>query len=208
MKSESKKEWSRNRIESGICVQCGKVRDGDSKRYCSSCSVMFLSKSKVRQKSLLDSSLCISCGKNPLHSSRHCKECLDRFTERRKIKKETFLSNNLCSRCGKQEIVDGNTRCTICILKHMAWNHMKDGSKWTDLKSIFEKQNGMCPYTGRSLQIGINTELDHIVPVAKDGKSESSNYQWVYKTVNVMKLDQLHEEFLCLIKEICNHLKL
>jgi len=208
MKSESKKEWNRKRIESGICVQCGKVRDGNSKRYCSSCSAAFLSNSKLRQKSLLESSLCTSCGKNPLHSSRHCRDCLDRFNERRRVKKETLLSNNLCTRCGKQEVIKDNTRCDVCILKHMAWNHMKDGSKWTELKSIFEKQNGICPYTGRLLQIGVDAELDHIIPVSKGGNSELGNYQWVYNKVNVMKLDHMHDEFICLIKEICNHLKL
>jgi hypothetical protein len=204
----SKKEWIRKRIENGICVQCGKERDGKSKRYCLACSSIFLSNSKVRQEILLKSSLCISCGKNPLHSSKHCKDCLDRFTANRKVKKETFLAKNLCSRCGKQEIVKGNTRCTVCILKHMAWNHMKDGSKWIDLKNIFEKQNGMCPYTGRQIQIGVDAELDHIVPVAKGGTSEFENYQWVYNKINMMKLDQMHKDFLCLIKEVCDYLKL
>lgn len=65
------------------------------------------------------------------------------------------------------------------------------------LWSVWEAQQGKCAYTGKQLTHGVDASLDRI-----DSRVgyEPGNVQWVDWTVNRMKLNIPHEEFI----QICS----
>jgi 5-methylcytosine-specific restriction endonuclease McrA len=70
------------------------------------------------------------------------------------------------------------------------------------LDDKFDKQTGICPYTGRHLILGKDASLDHIVPSSKGGTNDLENLQWVFHKANEMKWNYSEEEFLGLVREI------
>lgn len=96
-------------------------------------------------------------------------------------------------------------KCTICFLKHKARSYFGNRKKWTFLKEIFDKQQGVCPYTGIHLTLGHNCTIDHIIPKALGGKTHISNLQWVFKDINSMKGSLSEKEFFVLVSLIYHH---
>ena len=206
---ESRKIWRQKRKEDGFCLQCGKQRDSHkSKIYCKSCSDKFKLKSKLRHEKMMSLSLCTCCGKFPLKSKKLCQFCLEKFKNNRKLRDEIRKNDKLCFVCGKNEPIDNHKICETCCIKRAASHNLKDTSKWTELFDLLKKQNYLCPFTGRKLIIGINAELDHIIPRAKGGEDKIENMQWVCAEINKMKLDHFTEDFLSLVVEVYKYKKL
>lgn len=199
------KNWVKKRIEAGICIQCGGKKASHSKRYCKSCLVKFKNKSNKRQDALKKQGLCIQCMKES--KTRICRNCMDKNNQAKNKKIEKRKELGCCIKCGKENPLPGVrakniNKCEICVFKHAAWSYLKDSKQWLKLKEIFEKQQGKCPYTGRLITVGVNAELDHIVPKSKNGKNELVNFQWVHCDVNKMKANHFHDDFLELVCEI------
>ena len=73
---------------------------------------------------------------------------------------------------------------------------MGDRSLGPALMESFDKQGGRCIYTGVNLIMGDNATLDHKVPKSRGGSDSIENIQWVTRTINQMKTDMTHEEFV------------
>jgi hypothetical protein len=134
-----------------------------------------------------------------------------KITNSRLIRRE----KGLCETCGQPPLIDRKNRvcntCEICYLKTIAKLHLGSAKLWQMLKILFEKQN-ICPYTGISLILGVNTSLDHIISLSTGGKPIIDNLQWVYFDrygyfdVNRMKGALSHEEYKEAIKIQFEHL--
>ena len=86
--------------------------------------------------------------------------------------------------------------CLKHYLQFTAKTHLGSFKKYKELEILFQKQNGICPYTGKKLQLGIDTSIDHIIPKSRGGSKDISNLQWVYYKANFMKQDMFTNEFI------------
>lgn len=60
-------------------------------------------------------------------------------------------------------------------------------------RSIFERDEGICQYTGRRVSWS-EGNLDHVVPRSRGGLNSFENLVWSDKGVNTLKADRLPEE--------------
>ena len=96
----------------------------------------------------------------------------------------------------------GKTKHKLCLKDYLidkSKHHFKTTTQWKMLLDVFNKQKGICPYTGEKLEIGRNASLDHKISKFNGGASGPENLQWVDWRVNVMKWKMSEEEFL----EVC-----
>lgn len=70
------------------------------------------------------------------------------------------------------------------------------------LWDLWLSQNGLCAYTGRQLQHGINASLDR-----RDNTLGYvvGNVQWVHRDINRMKSDFIEEDFVQLCKDVTSY---
>lgn len=172
-----------------LCVNCGKNPQLENFTQCENC--------KNRQKKLLkirtQKGLCGRCGKPKVEGKFFCQDCLNKDCEKRKRKKEA----GICYSC-KNVAVENRSKCAECFMKAMA---KQAGTTAEILKDIWNEQNGICTYSGRKLIIGINASVDHKMPKSKGGNNDSSNLQFVHKTVNFAKNNLLENDFIQLIND-------
>lgn len=186
----------------GLCTRCpNKVDDGHP--FCIVCRKKHNQRTNNRRVRLIQSNGCTSCGGTREQANKtKCNKCLERVrTERAKARRER-VSDGLCHDCG---IASETRRCCVCHLKMIAINLFGVASKWVDLKSLYDRQSGMCPYTGRKLILGDNCEIDHVVPRSGGGLNALDNLAWVYAPVNRMKHKLTKEAFVSLVHEIHKH---
>lgn len=60
-------------------------------------------------------------------------------------------------------------------------------------KAIWERDNGMCQYTGKKL-FPIDANIDHVIPRSRGGKTNWSNCVLTHKDINSKKADRTPEE--------------
>lgn len=185
----------------GLCIMCGQKCETEKAR-CNKCieyaKTLSLKQRSVRKKS----GLCIKCGNNVVESPHvKCESCLSSQAQSWHKLSQERRSRGECINCCQQVII-GNRFCEICYLKTIAGKRTGLAKNWVLLKNLFQQQGGICPYTGRILEIGKNAELDHIVPRDLGGTDDISNLQWVFDKANNMKWNYLEEDFLNVVKEI------
>lgn len=201
---EKLKKWHEKRRSLGLCRQCSNNLNSKSRTYCLSCSEKFTAKALKRQNNLTKRGLCVQCMNES--EDRTCQSCKDKNNAVRRKKANDRQNLNLCIRCGHYQPVEKNRYCHNCCLKHASSAHLKTNKKISLLQEIYDRQKGICPYSGKKITIGLNAELDHIKPRSKGGTNEISNLQWLDAEINAMKLNHTEEEFKNLIKIIYNHL--
>lgn len=186
------------------CNRCGLPTDGKYKN-CAECRRKLREAEDRLRQSRRERGECIVCGGGdvqPPHTK--CNSCLEEQRAKAKLKTQKNIADKKCIHCSTPAI-DGHRLCEVCYLKQRATRHFKDVSRWQELKEVYNQQQGICPYTGERLVIGVNAELDHLVPREKGGSNEKSNLQWVLKQINVMKWHYYENEFLQIVKKVCEY---
>lgn len=74
-----------------------------------------------------------------------------------------------------------------------------------DLRSLWERQGGLCGLTGQPMDIA-EADVDHIIPRSRGGSDELSNLRWTTRAANQAKGDLLDEEFLALCAQVAEHI--
>lgn len=130
----------------------------------------------------------------------------DHIRSYRTNKKQQRLANNQCTTCGNTKL-ENVVCCEKCWYKTVARNHLKDPSRWEELKELAEQQQFICPYTGEQLAPGDNMSLDHRLPVSRfpELRYELSNMVWTTKLVNRAKERSTPEEFLKMCQQVVNY---
>jgi len=153
---------------------------------------------------------CSWCGKPNDTNKSCCQACVEKGRAKQRRAAEDRKAKGLCHKCGKSPSIfstqgKGCLACEVCYLKQTAYDTLKDRTRWTELKEVFDRQN-VCPFTQTRLMLGYNTTLDHIVPRSRGGTHDTSNLQWVYKDdyfdINHMKCNMLDEEFRTLCARV------
>lgn len=189
-----------NRRANGLCPDCGVEVVGCVR--CRKCQTLV----NVRVKKIHDlrksQGLCIECGSDSDGELR-CSKCSNRNKNRSKEFKSLRMAQGLCV-CGCEPI-EGSKNCKECYLKRTSMSMLGTRKLWKQLEEAFSNQNGICPYSGRQMTLGIDTSIDHVVPKSKGGTSQMDNLVWSHKMVNQMKWDNTKEEFLAMVSDVYNH---
>jgi len=80
--------------------------------------------------------------------------------------------------------------------------NMRYKTKYTefDFKMLWDKQKGICPFTGWKLND--TAVIDHIIPIKRGGTHYLANLRWICKEANWGKRDMLDGEYLNVIEAI------
>ena len=156
--------------------------------------------------------MCI-CGKaiyNP--KSKRCTACQSISRKEGKIRWEKrqkcfYVANEkdrLCLRCNQSPPLKAIVSCEKCWWKSKSQTHFGNVLKAAELKARWELQDRNCLLTG-VLLAPPNMELDHKIPLIKEGRSTIDNLQWTLPEANNAKWDLLHDEFLALCRLIVSY---
>jgi CRISPR/Cas system Type II protein with McrA/HNH and RuvC-like nuclease domain len=94
--------------------------------------------------------------------------------------------------------------CRDCYCKNASAKNTGTRSNWEALLQKFYEQNQLCALTGEKLEMGFNTHVDHIMPVARfpELRDDVDNLQWTTAHVNFAKRNMTTQEFLELCKKV------
>lgn len=98
-----------------------------------------------------------------------CRPCLDAVAERSRTRRAYLKAQRLCNGCGSADVLAaGETaRCEICYFRDAAKKTLGSRVRWQELHVLWQQQKGICPYTGRELQLGVDATVDHILPISR-----------------------------------------
>lgn len=168
---------------------------------CERCRLIQRQIQKEYRLRLKHKGLCIKCGKNKIKSPHvKCDICIKIQSEWQRKKSNKNLKMDRCADCSMPKA--GVRFCEDCCLKRTASKRLGNVSHWKELKIIYDRQKGICPYTGSELILGRNAALDHITPLSTGGTNANGNLQWVSRKANEMKWHYSENEFLNLVKQI------
>jgi len=190
---DNKRALYTDRLARGLCRECVKPHN-EKGTMCVVCA----KKNRIRTRTInadrLARGLCKACGKPHNEKGQCCAGCAKKNRDRINTKRADRAVKNLCLQCG--DIKEGpSTLCDKHILIFAAKNNLGHSNKWRELETLFQKQNGICPYSEEVLILGDNASVDHIIPKSKGGLDVIENLQWVTWDVNRAKGDMLHDDF-------------
>lgn len=198
------------RINAGLCRNCGQPQSDTSKIYCHVCCGKMTTLARERRAKLRAAGLCSECGENPMGDYARCQDCLARARSNRTAWKKR-VPYGVCTTCQKNKCLlslkDAKLymrHCQECYLKHAAAYQLGAVKYWRILLTKLEQQQWRCIYSGDTIVLGVNDSTDHIAPKSRrpDLAKDPSNIQWVTRTVNRLKDNLTHNEFLDLIHRI------
>jgi hypothetical protein len=191
------------RMANDLCTKCNRPIVPGFKQ----CEI-HLKKGKAYRDELKRLNLCVSCTgpKNAEATGTRCTSCIESHLAKGHERKAKFAADGRCHHCGSADRHPQATRCAVCHLKQIASNLWRKGCKNTEvLVRIFERQKGRCPYSGQQLFLGYNASIDHRLPLARGGRTDEANLQWVVMWVNKLKADFLEADFIAMIANIHLH---
>lgn len=195
----------KNELQSkGLCTNCGQ-RHLHTKSLCEIC----LTVTRERKSRLVSQGRCADCGRT--HDGKTSR-CLDCYTTKKRANDayiERRTKQGRCVVCGTEDSVVPATlatrpHCESCCFKRTAHNATGKWSQGPLLRELFEKQGRRCAYTGRPLELGVNASLDHKLPRSShpELRADPNNLHWVDASINSMKHDMTHDEFLSICAEV------
>ena len=153
-----------------------------------------------RKLRAFEEGFCFRCGKKKEPDRLDnwwCASCTEKGKVRVRNKRKSRIAEGLCIYCPipARPVVAGQY-CKEHWFTVFAADRFGDSSLGKEIKSIYEKQNGLCIYSGEPLVLGKNASLDHKIPRCRGGTDDIDNLQWTTRQVNLAKTDFLHEEFV------------
>lgn len=173
------------RKQQGLCVRCGGAAVPGTFK-CAGCAEKNSKYLKEYFAKRHEAGLCRVCDKQRLPTRVFCDSCLIEWNAKTEARREARRAAGLCTRC-TQPALRPSDFCRLHYLKKTARNHLGSTTKWTVLNDKWEEQNGRCAYTGVQLTLGVDAEIDHIVPRSRSGPDHEDNLVWISHTFNQIK---------------------
>ena len=151
--------------------------------------------------------LCLECVNPVAEGKARCETCLIRRRAKRKERLSQAIAAGKCGSCCTLDAIQGNRLCVKCYLRRVSLDHFGTTRLWGQLLDNFEKQHGKCALSGFPLTLGIDAELDHILPKGAGGSKDIKNTQWVLHVVNRMKDKLTEDDFFDLIEGLYQTMK-
>ena len=199
-----------DKVNKGLCGCCGKPnKKGSIGTKCNAKKTNSRNKKKKQ-------GICVYCENIVQTDHVECVDCRNKKRDRRRQRFEQGLCRE-CSSSLDMSIDESHVYCQACLVKmrnksrekakeRFAEKYIGDVDGWSQLEDLYKKQGGKCAYSGLPLTVGVDAHIDHIIPKSRGGKDEIQNYQWVLRSVNLMKHSMLEEEFLSLCKKIIDNM--
>lgn len=186
-------------IASGKCKLCQSPLDGVAYSKCANCRKTYSTHNKNKVTKRITEGRCNQCGGDRDRTDRlSCKKCRDFHKEVVARRWERAKADGKCVYCPELAVVTGGKRnvCMRCWFRGIAGQTLGDIKKWVVLKELWDEQDGLCKYTGIGLVPGPTSSIDHKLPSSKGGGDEKDNLQWVLFSINCMKRNLTHEQFI------------
>ena len=151
--------------------------------------------------------LCLDCNKSPTTGKSRCSACIEkrRLNEQKRMAQAESLG--YCAKCLSQPKLNVHRFCEDCYFKSIAFKRLGASKHWRAIQQKFQDQHGRCALSGVQLTLGVDAELDHIMPSSRKGSDNLDNVQWVLCVVNRMKDHMLESEFFGLIEKLYHTMK-
>lgn len=168
-------------------------------------------KERVNKQNFYDAhrsqGLCLECVNPVAEGKARCEACLTRRRAKRKERLTQATETGKCGSCCTLEAIQGNRLCVKCYLRSISVSHFGTTRLWEQLLHKFNEQNSRCALSGFPLTLGVDAELDPILPKGIGGSELIANTQWVLHVVNRMKDKLLEDDFFGLIEGLYQTMK-
>lgn len=148
-----------------------------------------LEKNRIRNKEALQ---------NPEFRKQKYEINHQRYLARKKYCLENGICHNKNMTC-TEKALSTHKMCEMHVFEEFAHRHLKNDSRWKELRDLFYSQNQECYLTKKKLVLGVNASLDHIIPTSKGGTNETTNLAWMDENTNYAKNNLTNEQFI----ELC-----
>ena len=192
-------KWKEKMYKEGKCPECGKSKSATSV-LCEDCRIKRNKKGYAKTNFIRANcpTRCRYCKKEC--GSQMCDMCKEKMQKYQKKRRLDFIEKGGCKECGKEKI--NNNFCEKHYLMNMSNKCLGTTKRYLELKDLFDKQNEMCYYTGEKLKLGINSSIDHKIPISKERNNNIENLVWCNLRINIMKNNFTDIEFIEVCKQI------
>ena len=193
-KAAEQKRVYHEKVSKGLCTRIGCSNNAEpGKRMCQNHLDALAAYNIAVSRSRAINGLCRrhGCPNAPVDGKTYCQSHLDNL----KQQDLAIKAKGQCRRCRRLPPINGQRRCRECAIKEIA---LRWGTTYEVLTSIW---TGVCPYSGRQIEVGVNASLDHKVARANGGTNNKENLQWVHSEVNTAKHSLTEEQFQRLIAD-------
>lgn len=142
-------------------------------------------------------------------SNRVCRPCGDARNQANTALRTRRRAKSECIRCAAPSLAgDQCMRCWFRATATAACQRTDAEQKVVAgiIESLWRAQGCRCALTGAELTPGAKSaSLDHIIPVARGGRSDAENLRWVSLPVNVAKSALSDEDFVAMCRAVVKH---
>lgn len=201
---QSNKNRRKSKKKHAACNDCSQPRVTGF-AYCAKCLEATRRRRQGRYEESKKTGTCSLCHKHPAIRSHFCEKCKQKSTESTKRIRQERIDAGMCVYCGGHQCTNSTRYCYDCLFKQTSMSTFGTTAEAENLKKLYETSERKCAYTGFSIEIGVNANVDHIIPLSKGGANDMSNIQWVHEVANQMKWSYSEDQFLEFVAAIYHH---
>ncbi len=104
----------RQRVNQGLCRECGKVREQPDEMCCDSCREKLCKLSMIRYRRLKAQGKCVVCAADVDRNINKCSKCVKKQDQQRKARHKKAFEQGICDICNRVKEESRFRRCLRC----------------------------------------------------------------------------------------------